>query len=229
VYSPLDWSQALLLAMAVGTLVGGSLWAAADEQAVVDKQRKAPDSADGGSSTGDVTEPLAPAALRQVPQLRRLFVDAWQPEKPLRCHASSCAHSAEAAHYLQIHTCHMCWQFLHQDSISPRLRRCTAEERGSDGAVAASAGQPQTAAHAHSSGGAPDADVMYVTAWGAVAYLFIASAVLVALFFMLDYINALIVRTPDQPLPHQPRCSTRTSADIRFVCLPASPAPYLQQ
>ena len=44
---------------------------------------------------------------------------------------------------------------------------------------------------------------MYVTAWGAVAYLFIASAVLVALFFMLDYINALIVRTPDQPVPHQ--------------------------
>jgi hypothetical protein len=90
--------------------------------------------------------------------------------------------------------CHIFWHILQQDSISPRLRRCASEERGSGGAVAASAGQPETAFHAPNGGGAADADVMYVTAWGAVAYLFIASAVLVALFFMLDYINALIVR-----------------------------------
>jgi hypothetical protein len=76
VYSPLDWSQALLLAMAVCTLVGGSLWAAADERAAVDKQRKVPDSPACGGSTGDATEPLAPAALRQVPRLVSLSVDA---------------------------------------------------------------------------------------------------------------------------------------------------------
>jgi hypothetical protein len=89
--------------------------------------------------------------------------------------------------------CHICWHVLQQDSISPRLRRGTSEERGSGGAVAAPPIQPETPPHAPS-GGDADADVMYVTAWGAVAYLFIASAVLVALFFMLDYINALIVR-----------------------------------
>ena len=89
VYSPLDWSQALLLAMAVGTLVGGSLWAAADERAAVDKQRKAPDGADDGGSAGDATEPLAPAALRQVPQLLSLAVDAYNQRN--RCAAMPAA------------------------------------------------------------------------------------------------------------------------------------------
>jgi hypothetical protein len=66
VYSPLDWSQLLLLVMAVCTLVGGSLWAAADEQAAVDKQRKAPEAIDSTCAAGNTSEPLAPAALRQV-------------------------------------------------------------------------------------------------------------------------------------------------------------------
>ena len=197
-YSPLDWSQALLLAMAVGTLVGGSLWAATDERDAADKQRKAPDSAVGGGSTGDATEPPAPAALRQVPWLLRYSVDACNQGN--RCSARPAAVRRGCSQPANSCLSHVLY-CLQQDSISPRLRRSTSEERGGGGAVAAPPNH--TAPDAPSNSVAND-DVMYVTAWGAVAYLFIASAVLVALFFMLDYINALIVRTSDQPLLHQP-------------------------
>lgn len=87
---------------------------------------------------------------------------------------------------------------LQQDSISQRLRRSTSEERGGS-SVTVSAPPPGSLPEAAKGGAggsgaaSDDGDVMYVTAKGAVAYLFVASAVLVALFFLLDYINTLIV------------------------------------
>lgn len=183
--------------------MGGSLWAASDEQAAYNRQRKAPHASGSVSEAADASEPLAAAALRQVPivsnfRLLHLAVSGVLHAAALRCAtlAAKCHSQGSQKASKRLHSSKIP-QSLHsvQDSISPRLRRSTSEERGSGtaaGATSSTAGGPE--ASKHSGSGADDGDVMYVTSRGAVAYLFVASAVLVALFFLLDYINTLIVR-----------------------------------
>lgn len=211
VYSPLDWSQALLLLMAVGTLVGGSLWAAADEAAARACQRKAP--LDASETAADASEPLAPAPPRQVGTLfvvlflcsrqacacrvtqeqAKSLVANQHEAVAVVCTTQSrgglCAEIMQLVPFgpnlLSLHV------LLEQDSISPRLRRSTSEGGGSSGSGSISA--PEAAKRSSGADGRSSGDVMYVTPKGAVAYLFVASGVLVALFFLLDYINTLIV------------------------------------
>jgi len=84
-------------------------------------------------------------------------------------------------------------------------------------------------------GGGGGDDVMYVTAQGAVAYLFIASFVLLMLYFLLDYINTITVRPP---FSFCPSCyslptlsgaakSKHLAAALAHVCRTAPQAPSM--
>lgn len=125
-----------------------------------------------------------------------------------------------------------------QENISPRLRRSSSEDHAPPGAANAQPATPQQSpavvAEKRGGGGGGD-DVMYVTAQGAVAYLFIASFVLLMLYFLLDYINTIVVRPPFSfcplccslpPLSGASK-SRHLAAALAHVCRTAPEWPYL--